>query len=148
MYPSPMEIEEKTLTAILIWKKLGILHLVRTQNFQKNYYFLPPVKFGNILNSYFRSSQRWCSWKSQKINRKTFVRVSFFTKVVGLRPAVLSKKTPTLMLFREFYEILKNKFFTKHLRTKYFCYFVSIYLRLKTPESFQIDHKDISCTAL
>ena len=56
-----MEIEEKTLTAILIWKKLGILHLVRTQNFQKNYYFLPPVKVGNILNGYFRSSQRWCS---------------------------------------------------------------------------------------
>ena len=30
-----MEIEEETLTAILIWKKLGILYLVRPQNFQK-----------------------------------------------------------------------------------------------------------------
>ena len=53
----------------------------------------------------------------QNSQKNTFVRVSFFNEVSGLRPATLLKKTLAQVFSYEFCEIFKNTFFTKHLRT-------------------------------
>ena len=58
---------------------------------------------------------------------------SFFNKVADLKPATLVKEIPAQVLPCEFCEIVKNTFFTEHLRMtahdvtysrNYFCYSV------------------------
>ena len=70
--------------------------------------------------SHGRSSHRRCSVKkgfleiSPNLQENTCARVSFFKKVVGLRPATFFKKETVAQVFScEFGEIFTNTFFKK-----------------------------------
>ena len=78
--------------------------------------------FLKTVSGSFRSSHQRCSVKKgvlrnfAKFTGKRLYQRIFFNKVAALRSATLLKESLAQVFSREFCEISKNNFFTKHVR--------------------------------